>query len=49
MKFCTTSQNKMQQKIDMAEVDEFVRRCALNFRTQNELLQFAAGADARTA
>ena len=27
-------------RIDMAEIDEFIRRCALNFRTQNELLQF---------
>ena len=44
-----TAGMETQQKIDMAEVDEFVRRCALNFRTQNELLQFAAGADARSA
>ena len=29
-------------KIDMAEIDEFVRRCALNFRPQNEQLQFRA-------
>lgn len=26
---------------DMAEIDEFVRRCALNFRTQNELLNIS--------
>ena len=28
-------------KVDMAEIDEFVRRCALNFRSQNELLKFS--------
>jgi hypothetical protein len=33
----------------MAEVDEFVRRCALNFRSQNELLRFGAPAGAATA
>lgn len=27
--------------VDMAEIDEFVRRCALNFRTQNEQLDFS--------
>lgn len=27
-------------KVDMSEIDEFVRRCALNFRSQNEQLQF---------
>ena len=26
-------------KVDMAEIDEFVRRCAMNFRSQNEQLQ----------
>jgi len=26
-------------KVDMAEIDEFVRRCALNFRSQNDQLQ----------
>ena len=26
-------------RIDMEEIDDFVRRCALNFRSQNELLQ----------
>ena len=26
-------------RIDMAEIDEFIRRCALNFRSQNELLE----------
>jgi hypothetical protein len=31
------------QRIDMSEIDEFVRRCALNFRSQNEQLQFQAG------
>jgi hypothetical protein len=44
-----TAGMEMQQKIDMADVDEFVRRCALNFRTQNELVQFAIPADTRTA
>ena len=28
-------------KIDMHEIDEFIRRCALNFRSQNEALLFA--------
>ena len=32
----------MQAQFDMAEVDEFVRRCALNFRSQNEQLGFGA-------
>ena len=27
-------------KIDIGEIDDFVRRCALNFRSQNEQLQF---------
>ncbi len=31
---------KFANKIDMAEIDEFIRRCALNFRTQNEQLRF---------
>ena len=31
------------QRIDMSEIDEFVRRCALNFRSQNEQLHFQAG------
>lgn len=44
-----TAGNEMQQKIDMAQVDEFVRRCALNFRSQNELLRFGAPAGAATA
>jgi hypothetical protein len=26
-------------KVDMAEIDEFVWRCAMNFRSQNEQLQ----------
>jgi hypothetical protein len=30
------------QRIDMSEIDEFLRRCALNFRSQNEQLQFQA-------
>jgi hypothetical protein len=40
---------QMQQKIDMAEVDEFVRRCALNFRSQTELLRFNRPAGAPAA
>ena len=31
------------QRIDMTEIDEYVRRCALNFRSQNEQLRFQAG------
>ena len=33
-------QEQMRSQFDMAEVDEFVRRCALNFRSQNEQLRF---------
>ncbi len=29
-------------QVDMNEIDEFIRRCALNFRSQNELLRFDA-------
>lgn len=28
-------------RIDMSEIDDFIRRCALNFRSQNEHLQFS--------
>lgn len=28
------------EKFDMAEIDEFIRRCALNFQPQNEALRF---------
>jgi hypothetical protein len=35
-------QEQMQARFDMAEVDEFVRRCGLNFRSQNEQLGLAA-------
>jgi len=42
-------EDEMRNKIDMSEVDEFIRRCALNFRTQNELLQFGASPGAKTA
>ncbi len=31
------------QRIDMSEVDEFIRRCSMNFRSQNEQLRFQAG------
>jgi 2-polyprenyl-6-methoxyphenol hydroxylase-like FAD-dependent oxidoreductase len=31
---------KFASKVDMSEIDEFVRRCALNFRPQNEQLRF---------
>ena len=27
-------------RVDMTEIDEFIRRCALNFRPQNEVVQF---------
>ncbi len=33
--------NDVVSSIEDAEVDEFIRRCALNFRTQRELLEFA--------
>ena len=32
---------RYRQRIDMAEIDEFIRRCALNFRSQNEQLRIA--------
>lgn len=32
--------DQYSSKVDMVEIDDFVRRCALNFRSQNELLQF---------
>lgn len=32
-------ENEMRSRIDMTKVDEFIRRCALNFRSQNALLQ----------
>lgn len=31
--------DELRNKVDMAEVDEFIRRCALNFRSQDELLR----------
>ncbi len=31
--------DELRNKIDMSEVDEFIRRCALNFRSQDALLQ----------
>ena len=31
-------------KVDMAEIDDFIRRCAMNFRSQNEQLQFQSAA-----
>ena len=33
--------NPAASKIDMHEIDEFIRRCALNFRSQNEALLFS--------
>ena len=33
-----TEEKQIQGKVDMTEIDDFVRRCAMNFRTQNELL-----------
>ena len=41
--------SEMPDRIDLAEVDEFVRRCALNFRSQNELLQFSRASGAPAA
>ena len=29
------------EKFDMVEIDEFIRRCALNFQSQNDALRFA--------
>jgi hypothetical protein len=33
-------EEQIMDRVDMTDVDEFVRRCALNFRSQNEQLQF---------
>jgi len=33
-------EEQMANQVDMTEIDEFIRRCALNFRSQNEQLQF---------
>lgn len=33
-------EEQIVDRVDMTDVDEFVRRCALNFRSQNEQLQF---------
>jgi len=41
--------DEMRNKIDMSEIDEFVRRCALNFRSQNELLRFGDAPGAKSA
>lgn len=30
-------------KVDMQEIDDFIRRCSMNFGSQNEQLQFGAG------
>ena len=30
---------KYAGKVDMTEIDDFVRRCAMNFRSQSEQLQ----------
>ena len=32
--------NPAASKIDMIEIDEFIRRCSMNFRSQNEQLRF---------
>ena len=32
--------NLADKKIDMGEIDDFVQRCSLNFRSQNEQLRF---------
>lgn len=36
----TTADDEATRKFDMAKIDDFVRRCALNFKTQNEALRF---------
>ena len=33
-----TGEAKSAGRVDMIEIDDFVRRCAMNFRTQNELV-----------
>jgi hypothetical protein len=33
-------EEQMAGQFDMAEIDEFVRRCAMNFRPQNEQIRF---------
>jgi hypothetical protein len=33
--------NAAASKVNMTDIDEFVRRCAMNFRSQNEQLQFS--------
>ena len=35
-----TGENQNARKIDMTEIDDFVRRCSMNFQSQNELLRF---------
>lgn len=34
------STRKAAQRVDLREIDDFIRRCALNFRTHREQLQF---------
>ena len=36
----TAESDQIANKFDLAEVDDFVRRCAMNFRSQNEQLRF---------
>jgi hypothetical protein len=31
---------KYEKQVDMTEIDDFVRRCAMNYRSQDELLRF---------
>ena len=35
-------EEQMANKVDVTEIDEFIRRCAMNFRPQNEQIQFRA-------
>ena len=35
-------EEQMANKVDVTEIDEFMRRCAMNFRSQNEQIQFQA-------
>ena len=37
----TPATREAAEKFDLGEIDEFIRRCSLNFRTQRELLEFA--------
>ena len=42
-----SNQGQKPKRVDMREIDEFVRRCSLNFRSQNEQLAGARGFEAK--